>query len=216
MFFHPLSFCLMKSALLLPTPVITLACCLKSIWSLLLFQIKLPLYLISKMPAMIPYVPNSLTLIGATSCNDNVQTPYDTLIHQRHLVIDHYVPLKKSSNISPKRPLQIRKLLREKKKLYPICKINSLTKENYNRISKNYDPAVSHWCDQIESSICENPNLSKFYGFANRKLKAKGGCTQASDCGCNWKSPRFKRPASKISAAKSSNYAHCVLALRLL
>ena len=31
---------------------------------------------------------------------------------------------------------------------------------------------AKHWCDKIESSICENPNLSKFYGFANRKLKA--------------------------------------------
>ena len=60
-------------------------------------------------------------------CNDNVQTLYDTLIRYLHLVIDHYVPLKKSSNISPKRPLQIRKLLKEKKKLYPIRKINSLT-----------------------------------------------------------------------------------------
>ena len=94
------------------------------------------------------------------------------LLYVTYLVIDHYVPLKKSSNISPKRPLQIRKLLKEKKKLYLLRKINSLTKENYNRISKNYDQAVSHWCDKIESSICENPNLSKFYGFANRKLKA--------------------------------------------
>ena len=37
--------------------------CLKLIWLLLLLQIKL----ISKMPAMIPYVPNSLPLIGAPS-----------------------------------------------------------------------------------------------------------------------------------------------------
>ena len=107
-----------------------------------------------------------------SSCNDNIQTLYDTLIRRLHLVIDHYVSLKKSSNISPKRPLQIRKLLKEKKKLYPLRKINLLTKENYNKTSKNYDQAVLHRCDKIESSICENPNLSKFYGFADRKLKA--------------------------------------------
>ena len=36
----------------------------------------------------------------------------------------------------------------------------------------------------------------------------KGGCTQASACVCNGKSPKFKRPASTILAAKSSTYAH--------
>ena len=44
-------------------------------------------------------------------------------------------------------------------------------------------------------------------------VQPKGGCTQASDCVCDRKSPKFKRPASTISAAKSSNYAHCARAL---
>ena len=91
-----------------------------------------------------------------SSCNNNVQSLYGALI--QHLVIDHTVPLK-SPNIYPKRLPQIRMLpvLIEKKKLYPLCKLNSSAKEDYNTISKNYDQAVTHWYNKIENSICENP-----------------------------------------------------------
>ena len=60
----------------------------------------------------------------------------------------------------------------QRKRLCYLRKLSSSIKQDYNRISKNYDQVVSHWNYKIENSINKKNNPSKFYGFANRKLKA--------------------------------------------
>ena len=104
-----------------------------------------------------------------SSCGNNVQLLYDTLCKQLQLLINLHIPPKSFAS-KAKRPANIRKLLKEKKKLYQLCKSDSTAKPEYNKISKNYDKAVLQWYENFENSLCENPNPSKFYSYAKNKL----------------------------------------------
>ena len=85
------------------------------------------------------------------------------------LFINYCVPAK-SPKAKSKTPL-IRKLLLKKKRLYSSRNLSPEDKLIYTIAFKVYDEAVSQWYDKIEDSVCNNPSPSKFYGYANRKLK---------------------------------------------
>lgn len=106
------------------------------------------------------------------SCGDNVQLLYDSLCQQLQLLINQHVPPISFTN-KPNKPTYIRKLLKEKKKLYQLCKSDSKVKPEYQKISKNYDKAVLQWYESYENSLSENRNPSKFYIYAKNKLKLK-------------------------------------------
>ena len=109
-----------------------------------------------------------------SSCRDNIQLLYDTLLHQLHLIISYFVPTK-SPKAKSKTSSHIRILLPKKKRLYLSCNLSPEDKLNYKRATKAFDEAVSQWYNQIEDSVCNNPSPSKFYGYANRKLKVNFG-----------------------------------------
>ena len=106
------------------------------------------------------------------SSGNNVQLLYDTLCKQLQPLISQHIP-PKSFVSKPKRPASIRKLLKEKKKLYQLCRSDSTVKPEYNKIFKNCDKTAWQWDENFENSLCENPNPSKFCSYAKNKLKFK-------------------------------------------
>ena len=48
-----------------------------------------------------------------------------------------------------------------------------MLKPNYKKAAKVYEDAVNQWADSVELSICYSANKSRFYGYANFKLKNK-------------------------------------------
>lgn len=105
-------------------------------------------------------------------CNNSVQLLYDCILHELQLVIDKYVPTRTKGHKHSK-PSFIKQLLKKKKTLYRKCKTDFSLTSSYKDLSKKYDTAVRQWYDELESSICENPNPKKFYGYVSRKFKVK-------------------------------------------
>jgi len=98
---------------------------------------------------------------------DNVQQLYlyDEIIGILLAVIHNYVPDTAKKKI--KKPICIIRLLKEKQQAliaYNKNMSNSSLKLAYKAKSKQYDQCVKQWYDQLEGSICSNPNPAKFYG----------------------------------------------------
>ena len=87
-------------------------------------------------------------------------------------MITLHVPLKSPSQ-NPKKPFNIRKLLKAKRVLYHQSRSDTSLKQAYANVSKQYDKAVLLWADKVETSLCEDRNPAKFYSYANRKLKTR-------------------------------------------
>ena len=101
----------------------------------------------------------------------NVPDTYDYFLSILNSSIAKHTPIKVKKPGKPlKKPHNIRKLLKEKHKIYKQCKTNPLKKAAYKTISKAYDLAVDEWNDRLESNICSNPSSKKFYSYANKKL----------------------------------------------
>ena len=56
---------------------------------------------------------------------------------------------------------------------YKKLKAGQCTKDQYQKISKEYDLAVARQNNIFENNLCNNANYTKFYGYARKKLKCK-------------------------------------------
>ena len=105
-----------------------------------------------------------------SSCDGNVQTLYDCILHQLHNSISLFVPPKRSTT-KPKVPAHIRALLKEKKKLYSFRAHSLVLKNSYKQVSKLYDNAVSKWHDEIENNICTDVNPAKILWICEQQTQ---------------------------------------------
>ena len=103
--------------------------------------------------------------------SNDIQQLYDHFVNVISQTIDCFVP-KYKRHQHRRKPIHIKKLLKEKQKLYQLSKMNSVMNLKYKQTAKDYDNAVKCWHDSIESSICNNANKSRFYGYVNSKLKS--------------------------------------------
>ena len=86
--------------------------------------------------------------------------------------IQFYVPLEFSSE-SIRKPSQLSKLLKEKLNLYHKRNNDFLLVSDYKAKSKEYDQCVKKWYTDVETSICNNLNNAKLYGYINKKLNVR-------------------------------------------
>ena len=59
-------------------------------------------------------------------------------------------------------PSNLKKLLKEKQKLYKKCKLDQQITEKYKLVSKAYEKAVKNFDIQHEKSFCQNTNSKNF------------------------------------------------------
>ena len=102
----------------------------------------------------------------------DLQTFYNFFLSVLHDKISKFIPRKqiKTTNRS-RRPKHIRKLLKEKLRVYKQYKSDKSKKKLLSAKCKEYSEAVQALNEKIESEICNNPNDKKFYSFINKKLK---------------------------------------------
>ena len=108
------------------------------------------------------------------SSGDCVQTLYDHILEILSHTIQFYVPLEFSSE-SIRKPSQLSKLLKEKLSLYQKGKNDFSLVSDYKAKSKEYDQCVKKCYTDVETSICNNLNNAKFYGYINKKMNV-GTC----------------------------------------
>ena len=103
----------------------------------------------------------------------NLQDYYDKFISVIQDLMDKFIP--KSKPFTKKRgiPKHIQVLLKKKIRIYKEAKSNPELKSKYKTICKQYEIAMQKWVDNKEKHLCKNPTSKKFYGYINRKLKAK-------------------------------------------
>ena len=102
----------------------------------------------------------------------DLQTSYDNFIELIRKLIMENTPTATNRKLS-RLPPGIRKLSKRKKKLYQLVKKDPTLKEEYKKLSKLYDREVNLWFENKEKQLCNNPNVSTFYGYCNRKLKIR-------------------------------------------
>ena len=116
----------------------------------------------------------TLNYANIFNTDSTLQSQYDGFLACLKTAIAHHVPVKIVKNSkSNRRPKHLRQLLKNKLHLYRKLKSDSTYKLSYNKASKDYDKAVSHWYDKIESDMCSNANSRKFFNYVNKKLKVK-------------------------------------------
>ena len=103
--------------------------------------------------------------------NQDVQKIYDYFLDIVHDLVRNYIPLN-TFKAKPRQPKHIKKLAKKKCSLYNDMKLNPMLKEEYKKLSKEYDQSVSSWYDKIENKICLSKQGSSFYKYANKKLKS--------------------------------------------
>ena len=65
-------------------------------------------------------------------------------------------------------------MLKRKSLIYKQSKTDDFAKKLHKQVSKEYDRAISHWYDHVESkTICDKRNSKSFHAFTNKKLKSK-------------------------------------------
>ena len=79
---------------------------------------------------------------------------YDEFIKTINFSIKQYLPLIKQKKKMKTYPSDIKKLLREKLKLYKQCKLNKQMVQKYKNVSKKYQKAVKMFNIEHEKSIC--------------------------------------------------------------
>ena len=105
----------------------------------------------------------------------NLQMFYDEFIKTINFSIKQYVPLIKQKKKMKTYPSDIKKLLREKLKLYKQCKINKQMVQKYKNVSKKYQKAVKVFNIEHEKCFCQNTNSKKFYSYVKSKLNLTQG-----------------------------------------
>ena len=101
----------------------------------------------------------------------NLQMFYDKFIKTINFSIKQFVPLIKQDRKMKTYPSDIKKLLREKLKLYKQCKLDKQMIEKYKTVSKKYEKAVKVFNIEHEKRFCQNTNSKKFYSYVKSKLK---------------------------------------------
>ena len=109
-------------------------------------------------------------IIACHGCD--IHSLYDCFLNILSDCIELFVP-KFTKKTRKKKPSHIKRLLKEKQNFYQLAKINPMLKPNYKKAAKVYEDAVNQWADLVELSICDSANKSRFYGYANSKLKNK-------------------------------------------
>ena len=102
--------------------------------------------------------------------SENLQEFYDEFVNIINLAIKKFVPLKKKNIKRKIYPSNLKKLLKEKQKLYKKCKLDQQITKKYKLVSKAYQKAVKNFDIQHEKSFCQNTNSKKFYSFVKSKL----------------------------------------------
>ena len=105
-------------------------------------------------------------------CGNNSQLLYDCILHELHLNIHDFVPYKQKPKGKP-HSREIKRKLYLKKCFYKKLKAGQCTKDQCQKISKEYDLALARQNDIFENTLCSNANYAKFYGYARKKLKCK-------------------------------------------
>ena len=101
----------------------------------------------------------------------NLQMFYDKFIKTINFSIKQFVPLIKQNRKTKTYPSDIKKLLREKLKLYKQCKLDKQMIQKYKNVSKKYEKAVKVFNIEHEKRFCQNTNSKKFYSYVKSKLK---------------------------------------------
>ena len=102
--------------------------------------------------------------------SENLQEFYDKFVNIINLTIKKFVPLKKKNRKRKIYPSNLKKLLKEKQKLYKKCKLDQQITEKYKLVSKAYEKAVKNFDIQHEKSFCQNTSSKKIYFFLKSKL----------------------------------------------
>jgi hypothetical protein len=103
-----------------------------------------------------------------------LQQNYDSFLSILYSEIAKHVPVNKTKSFnSVKKPHHIRRLLKEKLRVYKQCKHNKALKQKFKQLSKEYETAVKEWHNNTESNICNNPSSKKFYKYVKQKIKSK-------------------------------------------
>ena len=102
------------------------------------------------------------------------QQLYDRFIFYLQQAISYYTPTKTTTNnrIS-KLPKHIKKLLNVKLNTYKKLKVKKCSREEYKIKCQEYEAAVRNWHGRVEENICNNPNRSRVFSYANNKLNNK-------------------------------------------
>jgi hypothetical protein len=115
----------------------------------------------------------------------DIQIIYDRFISVLKETIDIHIPLRNNCFKPKSQPKNIRYLLRQKHIIYRKMRDDTSYKSAYKYASKEYDLAVNHWRDKIESNLCANPSSNKLYKFVNSKLKSSNAipplCNNSND-----------------------------------
>ena len=97
----------------------------------------------------------------------NLQEFYDEFVNIINLAIKKILALKKEKKIYPS---YLKKLLKEKPKLYKKWKLDQQITKKYKLVLKAYQKAVKNSDIQYEKNFCQNTNSKKFYSFIKLKL----------------------------------------------
>ena len=108
-------------------------------------------------------------------CNtDCPQSLYDKFICILHDAIRGNVPIYHSPRKKLKKmPAKIKRILKEKLRIYKCMKTDKSLKPKYKQLSHEYEQAVKNWTNNIENNLCKSPSSKKFYNYINKKLKTK-------------------------------------------
>ena len=96
---------------------------------------------------------------------------YDKFIKTIDCSIKQFVPLIKQNRKMKTYPFDIKKIIREKIKLYTQFKLDKQMIQIYKNVSKKYQKAVKVFNIEHEKRFCQNSNSKKFYSYVNSKLK---------------------------------------------
>ena len=102
----------------------------------------------------------------------DVQKIYDHFLKIIHSQIEIYIPKKNvSRKINHNRKL--RKLAKEKSKLFKRCKNDENLKSQYKAFAKLYDKEVRSFYDKIEDNVCKSRDNTAFYNYANKTFRMR-------------------------------------------
>ena len=96
---------------------------------------------------------------------------YDKFIKTIDCSIKQFVPLIKQNRKMKTYPFDIKKIIREKIKLYTQFKLDKQMIQIYKNVSKKYQKAVKVFNIKHEKCFCQNTNSKKFYSYVKPKLK---------------------------------------------
>ena len=101
----------------------------------------------------------------------NLQEFYNEFIKTTNVSIKQFVALTKHHRKSKTYLFSIKKMLREKIKLYKQYKSNKQMIQKYKKVSNEYQKAVKGFNIEYKKSFLQNNNAKKNYCYVNSKLK---------------------------------------------